>query len=114
MVESGLMVLCSTWAGETAEYLLGSRIAHCTTDILDLSGNAPCRLGSNFFLRNGQPVTTSCDPRRQPLTGTNANETSFGVVGELDGMVTAREMDLLSFVFSSCSFSPMREVRSLR
>ena len=114
-MESGLVVLLhSEWTGETAEYLLGSRIAHCTTDIFDLSGREAFRSGKNFFLRRGQPVATSGDSRRQPFTGTKASETSFDRAGDLIGMVMAREMDLLSFPYSSQSFSPIMDDKSFR
>lgn len=114
LVESGFVVLYSEWTGDTAEYLLGSRIAHCTTDILDLSGAEAFRSGKNFFLSRGQPVATAGDSCWQPFTGTNASENSFGRAGDLIGMVTARDTHLLSFPFSSQSLSPIMVDKSFR
>ena len=114
LVESGLVVLYSEWTGDTAEYLPGSRIAHCTTDIFDLSGTETFWTGKNFFLSRGQPVATSGDSCQQPFTGTNASETSFGRAGDLIGMVMARDMHLLSFPFSSQSLSPIMVDKSFR
>jgi hypothetical protein len=90
---------------------------------LDLSGREAFRSGKNFFLKRGHPVATFADSRRQAFTGTNASEASFDRAGDLMGMdegggligmVTAREIDLLSFPCSSQSFSPIMDDKSFR